>query len=338
MKKKTPKLVPGSCFKHPLLQKLSDLATKLAGISFLIVFPKDGGWDWAQPSRRMELPKFCSMIQSTKEGAKHCKMCHVLMTVAACSEGLTEQHCHAHASILVAPICEEDTEGLAAIGTCTYSQGNEAKIWRGVRDRAKKLGIDVHELKQAYDELPHLRQEKLEIAQAIMAIAGEAVKEIRTHCVVEDELKSLQGSPKNEEDIVAVVEKELKKPASTPRARKVCASGRKENKGTALIKIVSDMISRKPNLPFSVEEIATAARITPNHFSTLFRLCTGQKFTDFLTSKRVELAKELLNDLTLNIGEIALSVGYRDAGYFTRRFKQKTGMTPREWRASVSTE
>ena len=32
------------------------------------------------------------------------------------------------------------------------------------------------------------------------------------------------------------------------------------------------------------------------------------------------------------------SVGYSDAGYFTRRFKQKTGMTPREWRASVSAE
>ena len=51
---------------------------------------------------------------------------------------------------------------------------------------------------------------------------------------------------------------------------------------------------------------------------------------DFLTERRISLAKELLGDLTLNIAEVALATGFDDPSYFTRRFRQKTGMTPRD--------
>jgi AraC-like DNA-binding protein len=336
MKKKAVTQLPTSCFKNPLLQKLSDLATNISGIGFIIIFPNNGGWDWAIPSHDLELPKFCRMIHATKEGAKHCKMCHILMAIAACSEGLTEQRCHAHASVLVAPVRGKDDDGMAVIGTCTYAPGDDTKIWRDLHDRGRKLGIDTKELGEAYRELPRLSPENLDIARAIMSIAGEAIEEIRARCIAEDELKSLRaGYKKDASDIVDAVEWELKKPALAPLREKMSGSDRKEKKGSALVKIVSDLVTRKPNLPFSVAEIAAAARITPNHFSTLFRLHTGLSFTDFITGRRVEAAKKLLGDLTLNIGEVALSVGYSDAGYFTRRFKQKTGVTPREWRAAL---
>lgn len=336
MKKKAVTQLPSSCFKNPLLQKLSDLAKDLTGISFIIIFPKNGGWDWAIPGQTLELPKFCRIIHETKEGAKHCKMCHILMAIAACSEGITEQRCHAHASVLVAPVSGKDDEGMAVIGTCTYAPGDDAKIWRDLHERGRKLGIDTRELEEAYRELPRLSQEDLDIARAIMSIAGEAVEEIRIRCIVEDELKSLRAdSKRSAPDIVEAVERELRKPVSPPLGGKLSSLDRTEKKGSTLVKIVSDLVTRKPHLPFSVAEIAAAARITPNHFSTLFRINTGQSFTDFITGKRVEVAKKLLGDLTLNIGEVALSVGYSDAGYFTRRFKQKTGMTPREWRAAL---
>jgi len=104
----------------------------------------------------------------------------------------------------------------------------------------------------------------------------------------------------------------------------------------AVVRVVATLVDRRPNMPFSVGEIAAAARISPNHFSSLFRKHQKESFSVYLTEKRIDLAKEVLGDLTLNIAEVAQRVGYDDPGYFARRFKQKTGMTPGEWRAALS--
>jgi two-component system response regulator YesN len=62
----------------------------------------------------------------------------------------------------------------------------------------------------------------------------------------------------------------------------------------------------------------------------------GESFSEFLLNRRIELAKEVLRDLTLNITEVARKVGYDDPGYFARRFRRKTGMSPREWRETLT--
>ena len=89
-------------------------------------------------------------------------------------------------------------------------------------------------------------------------------------------------------------------------------------------------------MPYGVVDIAAAAGISPNHFSSLFHKHMKQAFSEFLTDRRLELAKQVLGDLTLNIADVARKVGYDDAGYFARRFRQKTGVTPREWRRRLS--
>ncbi|MFD2878355.1 helix-turn-helix transcriptional regulator [Paenibacillus rhizoplanae] len=55
-------------------------------------------------------------------------------------------------------------------------------------------------------------------------------------------------------------------------------------------------------------------------------------FTEYLLRLRLDKAKELLQDGDRKISTIALSVGFRDAGYFTRVFKRETGLAPEEFR------
>jgi AraC-like DNA-binding protein len=97
------------------------------------------------------------------------------------------------------------------------------------------------------------------------------------------------------------------------------------------------LVAHKPSLPYTVTSIAAAARITPNHFSSLFHHWMGQSFLDFLNTARINAAKDLLRDLSLSISEVAHRAGYEDANYFARRFRLTTGMTPRKWRNTPAT-
>ena len=66
--------------------------------------------------------------------------------------------------------------------------------------------------------------------------------------------------------------------------------------------------------------------------STLFHRHQRVSFSQYLTDRRMALAKTLLQDFTMNVTEVARRSGYDDPGYFGRLFKKRTGMTPRDWR------
>ena len=53
---------------------------------------------------------------------------------------------------------------------------------------------------------------------------------------------------------------------------------------------------------------------------------------EYVTGLRVARAKELLQQETLSMKEICVSVGYGDPNYFSRIFKKHTGVTPTEYR------
>ncbi len=60
---------------------------------------------------------------------------------------------------------------------------------------------------------------------------------------------------------------------------------------------------------------------------------TGQNTSDYVTSLRIDHAKHLLdNDTDMPIGEVGIKCGYEDIAYFSRVFKQITGMTPSQYR------
>lgn len=115
--------------------------------------------------------------------------------------------------------------------------------------------------------------------------------------------------------------------------------GKERAKGVPiLVHVVCEMVRQRPDLPLSVKEIAAVARLTPNHFTALFHRHTGHVFTDYLAMERLKRAKQYLADLTLSINEVARLVGYDDPSYFTRWFRKRAGVSPRQWREQLSVE
>lgn len=83
----------------------------------------------------------------------------------------------------------------------------------------------------------------------------------------------------------------------------------------------------------SLERVAAEVDLSPNYLSALFRREMDCTFVEYVTKKRMELARELLESTTLRSGEVARAVGYRDPRYFSSLFRKTQGMTPREYRA-----
>lgn len=85
----------------------------------------------------------------------------------------------------------------------------------------------------------------------------------------------------------------------------------------------------------SLNEVAGAVEVSANYFSTVFRRETGMTFTEYITKKRMDKAKQLLRQTERPSGDIAAEVGFKDSHYFSFVFKKTQGCTPREYRSGI---
>lgn len=85
----------------------------------------------------------------------------------------------------------------------------------------------------------------------------------------------------------------------------------------------------------TLDEIAGHVHLNPQYLSVLFKRETGESVVDYLTNLRIEQAKTVLKESTLPINEIARSIGYDDPDYFSRVFRRRCGMSPRQYRSIV---
>ena len=83
----------------------------------------------------------------------------------------------------------------------------------------------------------------------------------------------------------------------------------------------------------SLSEIADYVHVSRSYLSTLFKKETGIPIVDYVNGLRLAEAERELTGTRRDITDIALSVGFREASYFSRLFKKRYGMNPREYRA-----
>lgn len=83
----------------------------------------------------------------------------------------------------------------------------------------------------------------------------------------------------------------------------------------------------------NLAEVAKACHLSVSRLAHLFKEQMGITVIDYLTSVRIERAKQLLLATNQNCTEICFQVGYCNQSYFTRTFKELVGMTPRQFRA-----
>jgi len=82
----------------------------------------------------------------------------------------------------------------------------------------------------------------------------------------------------------------------------------------------------------SVHYCAGRLNLSPNYFGDLIKKETGNTALDFIQSRLIEEAKSRIFESGVSFGELSYQLGFKYQQHFNRFFKQKTGVTPNEYR------
>lgn len=86
----------------------------------------------------------------------------------------------------------------------------------------------------------------------------------------------------------------------------------------------------------SVQICASEMCLSPNYFGDLIKRELGKTAQEYIRLYVIGKAKELIAENEMNISEVAYELGFQYPQHFSRMFKKVSGMTPHEYRISVS--
>lgn len=103
---------------------------------------------------------------------------------------------------------------------------------------------------------------------------------------------------------------------------------RNSDRAVSTIELAKQYIEANLSEDLSLEAVGTKVFLSPKYLSKLFKEEMGVTYTDYVTSRRMEQAKVLMENNNMTIDRIASSVGYGTTAYFIKRFKEMYGCTP----------
>ncbi|WP_239618775.1 helix-turn-helix transcriptional regulator [Cohnella mopanensis] len=98
------------------------------------------------------------------------------------------------------------------------------------------------------------------------------------------------------------------------------------------IRKTADQISASCGEHWDLERMASYAGYSPTYFCRLFQRVMGRSPASFLQETRIARSKKLLVLGGLTVKQIAEQTGFNQSSYFIRRFREREGMTPEQYR------
>ena len=94
----------------------------------------------------------------------------------------------------------------------------------------------------------------------------------------------------------------------------------------------SYILSRYADYQFSLQSMADDLQLSVSSVGRIYKQFTGTTVMESVNELRISKAKELLQNTNLPVKEIVEQIGYKDVSSFIRKFKQRFGLTPTDYR------
>lgn len=105
--------------------------------------------------------------------------------------------------------------------------------------------------------------------------------------------------------------------------------------GSSYVQQAVEYMVANYNQPFRIGELADLIGINRSHLTTRFRKEANMPPAEFLMQLRMDKAESLLRETTFSITEIANMIGYTDALAFSKMFRKRHGVSPRQYRSEA---
>ncbi len=102
-------------------------------------------------------------------------------------------------------------------------------------------------------------------------------------------------------------------------------------KNQRTVQFIKDFVQNNIQNDISLEILSQHLFLTPNYIGLIFKNSTGMYFSDYVLKARMEKAEQLLTNPAYKIYEVADMVGYKNSTYFSKLFKEYTGMKPSDY-------
>jgi AraC family transcriptional regulator len=220
------------------------------------------------------------------------------------------------------------TRYLAVPAGAVFSTGAHEMRWGEVREPTEALELypDLSVLRDVVDPAPVRAVEIRPVVAADDAVVRSIAAVLKRAHVHGRDLDPLHSGALAEL-LLGHLAEHYCRPRPRPRTRE-----RTGRLAPPALDRVARLVDERLDEPLSLGDLAAAARLSVHHFARTFRNTTGQPPHTYVTTRRMERAKELLLRTRLSVPEVAYAIGLSNVGHFRRLFRRYTGFTPSDLR------
>lgn len=309
-------------------QKIQDDIAQATGMAIIMV-----NYEGKPITSHSNCTKFCSMIRKIEKYSALCEKCDsrgglesVRMKnsyIYICHKGLVD---------FAAPIIVKDQYlGAVMAGQILAEDVENIELEEIVRVNKDFGNLDEYlkkELEKEYENLPVVSIEKIKsIAQMMFHISNYIVEEAILKMSLNEanyKLREENNKNKSEEMSIGIKEKSVKESVNLK-------TNENDEFELPIIQAI-EYIDNNINENITLEKISFICNLSQCYFSKLFKKETGLTFINYLNSRKISKAKELLVNTDEPINNIAINLGFEDCGYFIRVFKKAEKITPKKYR------
>ena len=110
------------------------------------------------------------------------------------------------------------------------------------------------------------------------------------------------------------------------------AKTNKQNQQSHILEKIDRYLEENYQKDISLERASEVVNLSSSYLSFVFKEISGENFVDYVNKFRIEKAKKILKESSMNLGYVAEVVGYSSANSFSKIFKKYMGITPGQYR------